>query len=144
MKLTTKSEYACLALLELAESYEGRLTIGEIANKRDIPKKYLESILLQLKRNGYLQSRRGPTGGYKLAKHPSEIDIAEIVRLMDGPIAPVSSVSEHYHNSSPIEASDRLTNLFSEIRNMVAQKLESVTLQDLKEKEGCSSEGKKK
>lgn len=134
MKLTKKSEYACLALLELAKNYTKRIPIAEIAQKKDIPEKYLSSILLTLKRNGFLQSRRGPDGGYQLAKHPSKINIAEIVRLMDGPIAPVSAVSKHYPKSTPIEKSEKLTALFAEVRNMVAEKLENVTLQDLASK----------
>lgn len=134
MKLTTRSEYACLALLELTKTYgKGYSAIKTIAKKGGIPEKYLELILLTLKRSGYLLSKRGLKGGYKLAKNPSKINVAEIIRIMDGPIAPVKSVSKHFREPTPIEKSPRLTSLFSEIREMVACKLENTTLMDLVE-----------
>ncbi|MFH1625834.1 MAG: Rrf2 family transcriptional regulator, partial [Pseudomonadota bacterium] len=83
MKLSTKSEYACLALVDLSENYnKGLIKTDDIAKRKDIPRKYLEQILLILKRSGYLRSKRGSEGGYKLSKPPAEISIAEIIRLM--------------------------------------------------------------
>jgi len=128
MKLTAKSEYACLALIDLSMNFEkGLRTIGDIAERRHIPKKFLEQILLTLKRAGYVKSRKGADGGYELAKPPSEISVAEIVRLMDGALAPVESVSEYFYEPTPIEQNRELVKLFREIRDYISDKLEKTT-----------------
>ena len=133
MKLSVRSEYALLALIDLAEnSNENTIcTIGAIAERKKIPKKFLEQILLILKRGGYVKSRKGAAGGYRLAKNSSEISVAEVVRLMDGALAPVESVSTYFYESTPIEQSPRLINLFKDIRDYIAEKLESTSLADL-------------
>jgi Rrf2 family protein len=88
MKLTTKSEYACLALLDLSEYYDkGMVKADDIARRKNIPKKYLEHILLLLNKAGYVRSKRGTDGGHGLSKNPKQVSVAEIIRLMDGPLA---------------------------------------------------------
>jgi Rrf2 family protein len=132
MKLTTKSEYACLALLYLSEHYgESMIKTEEIANRRSIPKKYLEQILLLLSKAGYVRSKRGRDGGHGLAKNPRQISVAEIIRLMDGPLAPVESVSKYYYHSTPIEQSKALLELMADIRNYTSRLLEKTTFADL-------------
>ena len=132
MKLTVKSEYACLALIDLAENYnKGLCKTSEIARRKKIPKKYLEQILLLLNRGGYVTSRKGAGGGYKLSKAPEKISVAEIIRLIDGAIAPVYSVSEHFYEPTPIERSNELISLFKEIRDYVAEKLEKANFSEL-------------
>jgi len=133
MKLSTKSEYACLALIGLAEDHsKDRLcTIAEIAERKKIPKKYLEQILIILKRGGYVRSYKGAQGGYKLAKEPGKINVAEIIRLMDGALAPVESVSKYFYEKTPIEKSEKLIAVFKQIRDYVSNTLENVTFSDL-------------
>lgn len=135
MQLSKKSEYAFLALIDIAENAQmdtQELTkMDEIADRKKIPKKFLEQILLNLKRAGYVKSKRGIGGGYKLAKHPEEINLAEIIRLFDGALAPVGSASEHFYEKTPIEKNENLLATFKEIRDYVAQKLENTTLDDL-------------
>ncbi|MGE4489213.1 MAG: Rrf2 family transcriptional regulator [Kiritimatiellales bacterium] len=132
MKLSTKSEYACLAMIELSANYgRGLLTIQTIAERRNIPKKFLEQILLFLKTGGYVQSRKGSTGGYQLAKPPEQISLADVVRLMDGALAPVGSVSEYFYEHTPIENSPKLIRIFGDIRDFIAQKMETTTFADL-------------
>lgn len=133
MKLSVKSEYACLALIELSEIYhkDQLSTIAQIAANKGIPKKYLEQILLALKRGGYVKSYKGPEGGYKLAKDPATIYVAEIIRLMDGALAPVESVSTYFYEHTPIEKSPKLLDVFREIRNYISDKLESLSFADL-------------
>ncbi len=132
MKLSAKSEYACLALLYLSENYnKGLYTIADIAKHKKIPKKFLEQILLILKRGGYVNSRKGSIGGYKLAKSPDNITVAEIIRLMDGALAPVDSVSKYFYEPSPIEESKELIDLFRGIRDFVSDKLESTNFSNL-------------
>ncbi|MDD4870893.1 MAG: Rrf2 family transcriptional regulator [Kiritimatiellae bacterium] len=132
MKLSTRSEYACLALVELSERYgEGLVRIGDIVKKYKIPKKYLEHILLMLRKAGYVMSRRGVGGGCQLARSPDRISVAEIVRLMDGPIAPVKSASKYFYKKSPIEKSPVMLKLMKEVRDLVSEKMEKMTFGSL-------------
>ncbi len=134
MKLSKKSEYACLALIDLSENIDKDLVkSGDIAVRKKIPKKYLEQILLLLKRLGYIRSKRGAEGGYKLARDPAEISVAEIIRLMDGALAPVESVSEYFYEHTPIEQNRQLISLLKDIRDYAAHKLETTTFADLLE-----------
>ncbi|NLX75848.1 MAG: Rrf2 family transcriptional regulator [Clostridiaceae bacterium] len=130
MRLSRKSEYALLALIDLARQHEKNEVskIVEVAERNDIPKKYLEQIFLQLKGAGYVRSIRGAQGGYELAKKPDEITLAEIIRLIDGPLASVGSASLYYFEHTPIEKNEKLLRVFKEIRDMVSEKLENLTL----------------
>jgi len=132
MRLSNKSQYACLALICLSENYEKDfIRIEDIAKKKKIPKKFLEKILITLKNTRYIKSKPGLGGGYQLIKNPKKINIAEIIRLMDGPIAPVVSASKYYYANSPIERNKKLLNIFKEIRNHAASVLEKTTFADL-------------
>ena len=133
MKLSTKSEYAFLALLECAEAYSEnrRVKMDEIAEHRNVPKKYLEHILYQLKQAGIIKTKRGASGGILLSKPPEQITLAEIVRLMDGALAPTLSVSQYFYESTPLEQSKEFMDFFKDIRDYLAKKLESTTLADL-------------
>lgn len=133
MRLSTKSEYALLALIDLAKNYKSNelFTIAVVAERNQIPKKYLEQILLILKRGGYVKSYKGAEGGYKLAKEPKKISLAEIIRLMDGALAPVESVSKYFYEPTPIEKNRKLIGVFKQIRDYISNTLEKVTLADL-------------
>lgn len=132
MKLSVKSEYALLALSFLSSNYEkGLVKIEDIANKFDIPQKYLEQILLTLRKAGYLKSKRGASGGYSLSKSPENIVLADIIRLLDGPLAPINSVSKYFYENTPIEKNQKLMAVFLDIRNYTAMKLEKITLLDI-------------
>lgn len=130
MRLSRKSEYALLALIDLAKNYgkDEPAKIIEVAERNEIPKKYLEQIFLQLKGAGYVRSIRGSHGGYELAKQPNEISLAEIIRLIDGPLASVGSASIYFFEHTPIEKNEKLLRVFKEIRDMVSEKLENLTL----------------
>lgn len=132
MRLSRKGEYACLAMLDLAEHYgEGYVKTADICQRKGIPKSYLEQILLILQRSRYVRSARGVDGGHQLTKSPSDISVAEIVRLIDGPLAPVDSASEYFYEPTPIEKSPGFLNLFKEIRNYISVKLEQTSFADL-------------
>ncbi|HOX05243.1 MAG TPA: Rrf2 family transcriptional regulator [Planctomycetota bacterium] len=132
MKLSTRSEYACLALLDLAERHgKGAVKTEDIARRRKIPRKYLEQILLQLQRAGYVQSRRGAHGGHSLARAPEEISLAEIIRKMDGALAPTKAVSKFFYEPGPLEQSPALLRVLRDIRDYVADRLENTSLADL-------------
>ena len=132
MKLTTRSEYALLAMVHLARSGpDAYLSASDISNARRIPHKYLEQILLALKQSRLLRSRKGQQGGYRLARPAKSISLAEIVRLLDGALAPTESVSRYFYEPTPIEGERRLLNVFREIRDHVSEKLESTSLADV-------------
>jgi len=135
MRLSTKGEYASRAMLELSLHHqEGPVHIRTISGRQDIPERFLEQILLLLKRAGYLRSKKGPNGGYFLAKPPAEITVAEIIRVMDGPLAPIDCVSVTAHEVCPRENYCGLRWLWKECRDALAEILERTTFADLAEK----------
>ena len=132
MKLTSKSEYALLALVYLARHRDGvYLSVQAIAAAQKIPAKFLEQILLTLKRARYLKSTKGKSGGYLLAKSPKEVSLAEIIRLFDGALAPTESVSKYFYQETPVEKEKSLLRVFKQIRDYIADKLEKTTLADV-------------
>jgi Rrf2 family cysteine metabolism transcriptional repressor len=132
MRLSTKGEYASRAMLELALHHPtGPLHIRTISAAQEIPERFLEQILLLLKRAGYLRSKKGPNGGYSLAKPPAEITVAEIIRVMDGPLAPIDCVSVTAHEICSREKFCGLRWLWKECRDVLADILERTTFGDL-------------
>ena len=132
MKLTSRSEYALLALMYLARrSKNGFVSVENIATDRGIPYRFLEQIFLILKRGRYVKSIKGKHGGYRLAKDPDKITLAEVIRLLDGALAPTESVSRYFYEPTPIEKEKALLSLFREIRDFVSDKLENTTLADV-------------
>jgi Rrf2 family protein len=96
--ITNKAKYALKSMITLARNYgKGPLVIEEIAAKENIPRKFLEAILCELKNAGLLQSRKGKGGGYELFKAPEEISMATVLRIIDGPIAPLPCVSLNFY-----------------------------------------------
>lgn len=142
MKLTSKSEYALLALIYLARSSADTFVpVQVIAAAQGIPPKYLEQILLILKRAKYLRSLRGQAGGYALARPAEQIQLAEIIRLFDGALAPTESVSVYFYESTPIEKEQSLLAVFRDIRDYIADKLENTTLAAIAGENGMKVEG---
>ncbi len=132
MKLTSRCEYAMLALVHLGrQKTEKLVSVDAIARTQTIPPKFLEQIMLALKRAKYVRSSKGRRGGYQLAKSADKITLAEIVRLFDGAIASTESVSEHFYESTPIEKEKKLVHVFRGIRDYVAKKLETTTIGDM-------------
>lgn len=97
MKITFKGDYALKAVLDLALHY-GRepVTIHDMAKRIDAPVKFLEQVLLDLKRGGFIESRRGKIGGYLLSKAPDAITVGDIVRYIDGPLEPIACAKDDY------------------------------------------------
>ena len=144
MKLSTKGEYASRAILEMALNYDkGPLHIRDISAAQEIPRRFLEQILLMLKRTGYLRSKKGPNGGYYLAKPPSKITVAEVIRVMDGPLAPIDCVSVTAHEVCARERYCGLKWLWKEVRDAVAEIMERTTFEDLSRKTRAAKEAEK-
>ncbi len=132
MKLTTKSEYSLLALIYIARHENDEFVkIEDICTEYDISKKYLEQLLLFLRHNRYLKTKRGSSGGYQLARPAASISIAEIVRLMDGALAPTESVSKYFYSHTPLEKEKKILGVLKDIRDYIVNKLEKLKLSDL-------------
>ncbi|MEI6898789.1 MAG: Rrf2 family transcriptional regulator [Bacteroidota bacterium] len=133
--LTQKTRYSMLAMTKLAREYgKGPVTIYDIAESERIPKRFLEAILLELKKNGFLGSKLGKQGGYYLMKRPEEISLVEIVRLFEGAIALLPCISEKYYQPCEHckdEATCNIRHTFKDIREYTFRKLEETTLASL-------------
>ncbi len=134
MKLSSKTEYAILALLELGQKFgKGFVLSRQIAKTRNIPVSFLDRILLTLKNAGVIISVRGATGGHYLAKNPEDVGIRNVIELFEGSLAPSDCVNERISFSPlcPSEPSCVLKNLWQKMYDAMLQSMENVTLQDL-------------
>jgi len=136
MKLTKKGEYALRALIDLAiAALVGRriVRVSELAGKEKLSVKFLEQVMQQLREAGFVESERGKFGGYRLARSARQISIGEVVRLIDGPLAPIGCVSQSAYTpcSCPDEAHCGLRMLMLDVRNAIAGILDRYTLADV-------------
>jgi Rrf2 family protein len=134
MKLSVRGEYALRALLVLGLQYgEGVVSIESVSRQQNIPKKFLEQILNDLKGLGAVESRRGAAGGYRLARPPQHITLASVVRHVEGALAPVSCVSDRFYErcTCPDEARCPIREVMKEVREAVVKVMERVTIKDL-------------
>ena len=134
LRLTVRGEYALRALTHLGLRYSaGVIQIPAISAAENIPKRFLEQILNQLRNGGFVESRRGVSGGYRLAKLPQEISLAAIIRHTEGALAPIGCVSENFYEkcNCPDELRCALRSVMREVRDSITQKLEATTLADL-------------
>ena len=131
MKITFKGDYALKTVLDIALNYNGELaTIPDMSHRLDIPKKFLEQILLDLKKGGFVNSKRGKEGGFYLAKPPSEIRLGDVVRFIDGPIEPIGCVKDCYKECRDL---DRCVfrNIWRKASDALTEIVDKVTLEDL-------------
>jgi len=135
--LAQKTRYALRSLLYLAELRGGApVQLASIASTQQVPAKYLELIMLELKKSGFVRSIRGPKGGYALAREPGEIAFGEVVRAMQGPIALVSCASVNFYapcGDCHNERSCAIRRAFSIIRDQSAKLLEGFSLAEAAE-----------
>ena len=137
--LSQKAKYALQALAYLANHYkdEAPVLIGTIAREKNIPIKFLEAILCELRNHEVLTSIRGRSGGYRLAEPPKKITLARIIRIVDGPIALLSCVSLYFYK--PCDNCDKKTcgisPVMEEARDAILKVLEKRTLNDIRDKE---------
>ncbi|MFH1498436.1 MAG: Rrf2 family transcriptional regulator [Verrucomicrobiota bacterium] len=136
MKLSKKGEYALRSLIDLGIAADvGRelVQVAELAEKELIPAKFLEQIMQELKSAGFITSQRGKFGGYRLARSADDITIGDIVRLIDGPLAPIGCVSQTSYEkcSCPDEVHCGLRMLMLDVRNAIAGILDRYSLADV-------------
>jgi Rrf2 family protein len=132
LKISQKGLYALQAMMTLARRYEqGAIKIRDIAAESDLPEKFLELILLELKNARIVDSVRGARGGYQLRRPPSEIPLSDIIRLVDGPLAPMGD-AEQLRSMIARDADHRaLYEVFLAVRDAAAKILEHTTVADL-------------
>lgn len=132
MKLSKKTDYALRALLYLSlRNKRGSVQIKEISTMEKLPTKFLENILLSLRKAGILRSKMGLKGGYSLARPPEQITLGEVIRVLDGTIAPMGCVSRVEYESCPAEIGCAVKSVMQDVRNAVARVLDDTTLADL-------------
>src|SRR5213592_4071998 len=123
MKLSLRGEYALRALLVLGLNYDQPVVrIQTISEQQNIPKRFLEQILNDLKSAGVVQSKRGVAGGYRLAMPPEKVTLAQVIRHMEGALAPVSCVSERFYEkcTCPDESKCAIRSIMKEVRDAIA------------------------
>jgi Rrf2 family protein len=134
--LSKKCQYALHALLYMVEHEQmDRLTIQQIADQKNIPKKFLETILMDLKTAGVLGSKKGKMGGYYFKKKPADVSVLEVIRLMDGAVAMLPCVSLNFYESCgrcDDETTCSINKLFSSVRDETLKILSSHSLADLR------------
>ena len=128
MNLSAKTEYACIAVLELATQYASQkpVRIRTIAQRHGIPARFLVQILLQLKAAGLVQSTRGAAGGYQLARNPAQVTLRDVIQILDGQPATISSNAE---NSTAI--STTLIDIWNHFKSQQTEMLQAITLAEL-------------
>jgi Rrf2 family protein len=131
MRITYKGDYALKAILDLALHYGNEpVTIHTMAERLDIPVKFLEQVLLDLKRGRFVESKRGKVGGYLLAKPPSQIKLGQIVRFIDGPIEPITCIEKSYSGCNDIYKCV-FRKIWQEIAQATSNIIDNITFEDL-------------
>lgn len=132
MRVSRRTDYALRALFTLVDHYKGvPIPIRELARRNDVPKKFLEQIMLDLKTQGWVESVAGIRGGYVLAKKPADITMGDVVRHFDGILAPIDCVSVTGYKRCSQEPVCRFRRVFFDARNYVAGLMDRSTLADV-------------
>ena len=137
MKLSLRGEYALRALIVLGQNYgTGVVRIQTISEEQNIPQGFLAQILNDLKSGHFVESRRGVAGGYRLARPPSEITLAPVIRHIEGALAPVSCVSEKFYKkcSCPNESICAIRSVMIDVRAAILEIVDRVSIADLCER----------
>lgn len=135
MKISTKGRYALRLMLDLAYNHTGSfIPIKNISQRQDISDKYLEQIITQLSRAGLVKSARGAQGGYMLAKEPQEYTVGEILRLLEGNLAPVACVDDTKEACTRVDECVTME-VWREIKDAVNKVVDNITLADLVEQQ---------
>jgi Rrf2 family protein len=132
MRISKRTDYALRALFTLADHYQGvPIPIRELARRNDVPKRFLEQIMLDLKAQGWVDSVAGVRGGYMLAKSPAKITMGEVVRHFDGVLAPIDCVSVTGYKRCSQEPVCRFRRVFLDTRNYIAGIMDRATLAEV-------------
>jgi Rrf2 family protein len=132
MKISCKCEYVLRVMADLSQKYPKALShIEEIAKRQQIPKKYLEHILLSLKKGGFLESKKGPQGGYALSRHPKEISLGEVIRFVEGPDSS-SPLPNCVPGKHALAVKKIFTEIWQEVDEAVSGVLDKISFEDIR------------
>jgi len=140
--LTKKGKYGLKALVHLAQQPGQLAFVNDIAVANNIPKKFLDAILGELRNAGFVYSRKGKMGGYMLARDPEEIQIGHVVRVLDGPLAPIPCASKTRYQPCDDcdEATCQIRHMMLDVRNAIAEVLDKTSLAQLRDNAGMQVE----
>lgn len=132
MRISKRTDYALRAMFTLVDHYRGApIPIRELARRNDVPKRFLEQIMLDLKTQGWVDSVPGIRGGYVLARNPDKITMGEVVRHFDGVLAPIDCVSVKGYKRCSQEPVCRFRRVFLDTRNYIAGVMDRATLAEV-------------
>lgn len=132
--ISKKMKYAIKALIEIANNKEALIAASDIAEKANIPYKFLEQILTELRKGRIINSKKGSAGGYYFIKEPQQVSLADVYRLIDGPIALIPCASLHFYEpctDCPNEASCAIHHALIQVRNETLKVLQNMSIEDL-------------
>ncbi|MCK9554352.1 Rrf2 family transcriptional regulator [bacterium] len=131
MRISYKGDYALKAMLDLALHYNAELVTGhDMAQRIDAPIKFMGQVLLELRKGGFIESRRGNIGGYMLSRPPGKISVGEVVRYIDGPIEPIACLKDKYSNCADINRCV-FKKLWNKVYQATADIVDNVTFEEL-------------
>ena len=136
MQISYKTDYSLKIILYLSGLYpDGTAHIKQIADAQDIPKKFLEQILLLLKKGGFVASKQGPRGGYFLTKAPAEIAVGDVIRFVEGPIHPISCIAPGAEESCSFASTCVFRDIWLDVETAIANVIDTISFSDLLERE---------
>jgi len=134
MQISYKIDYALKVILHLSGNYPDKMDhIKDISNTQDIPKKFLEQVLLLLKKGGFVMSKKGPRGGYYLKKSPDEITMGDIIKYINGPVSPISCVDEGNETTCDFSSFCVFRPVFNEVEKEISNIIDNKNFKDLLE-----------
>lgn len=132
MRLSTKGRYGVKAMFDLAQHYgEGPVSLKQVADRQGISEHYLEQLISGLRKTGLVKSIRGAQGGYILAREPATITVGDVIRVLEGPIAPVDCVAEEEPEVCDKAECCVTRGIWEKVRDSIAEVLDSITLEDM-------------
>lgn len=143
MQISHKTDYSLKIILHLSGLYpESTAQIKQIAKSQDIPRKFLEQVLLMLKKGGFLLSKLGPKGGYFLARSPEEISVGDVVRFVEGPVHPISCIAEGLEESCSFASVCVFRDIWIEVEDSISDIIDNINFKELmdREKVKCSQQ----
>ncbi len=135
MKISYKCDYALKIILDLADYYPAQLVHrSDIARRQDIPEKFLEQILRSLIKGGFVQSKKGPNGGYALTRPPKEISLGEVIRIIEGPVYPISCVDPDAFPTCDFVPRCAFCGIWKEVGQAVANIVDNIDFRQMQQK----------
>jgi Rrf2 family protein len=136
MKISYKDDYALKVILHLSRRYPNEpVRIEELSKRQDIPKKFLEQILILLKNGGFVRSKRGPKGGYYLAKNPANISLGEVVRYVSGTVYPIACIDPAVNQHCDFKSRCVFVPIWQKVGDQISGIIDNISFADLAEQD---------